>query len=219
MAPRAALKRPDAEAAGHATPANRRVGFKTEARAKPADGADSFVTQVKFAERPGRNRGASASSSSSTSRTPPADAGERGTSGKSGGSLLNRLFGGGSRRDAEPTPAASTAGRAPHAPHAVPPARTSDPGAAPQVAKFNDLVMAFMESGADHGQKERLSKALAGGTEGFRKFLMSGEINRVVDKDAGRLLMDLGGALRKLTPADELEIRLVRVKPQPAAGR
>jgi hypothetical protein len=93
------------------------------------------------------------------------------------------------------------------------PARTSGPGAAPPLAKFNDLVMAFMESGAHHGQKERLSKALAGGTGGVRQFLMSGEINSTLDKDAGRLLRELGSALHKLSPQDEFNIRQVRVKP------
>jgi hypothetical protein len=218
MAPRAALKRPDAANPAHPAQANRRVAFDQEARAKPADGADSFVTQVKFAERPGRHRGASTSgssrpmTSSSPSRTPPSGAGQPGSPGKSGG-LLNRLFGGGSRRGADPSPPASNAA------NTATPARTSRPGSPPPAAKFNDLVMAFMKSGADDGQKKRLSDALAGGSEGVRQFLRSGEINRVADEEAGRLLMAAAGALHKLTPADETEIRLVAVKPRATAGR
>jgi len=232
MAPRAALKRPDAGGSGHAARANRHVVFEAQARAKPADGADSFTTQVKFAERPGRHRGASTSGSSqppsTPSRTPPAGAGQASTSGKSGGGLLNRLFGGSSRRDPEPSPAASNAAHAPHtaharhAPHAAQaatPARTSEPGAPSPVRKFNDLAMAFMKSGADHGQKERLSEALAGGMKGFRKFLGSGEINRTLDKGAGRLLVDLANAFHKLTPADEheMQVAIPARKSQPGA--
>jgi hypothetical protein len=203
MAPRAALKKPDARDAAGPAQADRRVAFDKVARAKPADGADSFVTQVKFEERPGRHRGTQASSSSqprpttmaSPSRTSPADAGPSSASGKSGGNLLGRLFGAGRRKDAD-SPATPT-NAAIHA---------STPGPRPPVAKFNGLVKEFMEADTNPGQKQRLFDAVARGPEGVRQFLLSGEINRTADANAARILMDAATAFHKVGPHDRLEL-------------
>jgi hypothetical protein len=205
MAPRAALRRPETQA--HAAPATRRVGFNDVARAKPADGGDSFATQVHFspAQRPPR-RGAGASTSRPSQPPAPHEQShediQREPEKKSSSGFLNRLLGGARGKGAQPS--TGTGAPAALASPASPGPHTQSP-----IQRFNTLLDSFMYSRADYAQKVALHRALEKGQAGVEKFANTGGIKAVADDDARRTLIDLVHAYRAVGPDDQFNVRVL----------